>query len=312
MHKILTWMGIIFIAIVVILITYWSYHVLDNEMYRYRIERLVKKYTGHELKIQGSFGIELGWYPKLTMQDVLLSNATWGMPPANMFEAKQVSMKIVLHSLMRRKLVTKNVVIEHANFLMQKNAAERWNWPILQDSTPMDPRVLQAYPRMTIKNSALLYHSLATGQEEHWFFDLLEIDFSRGKSEVAIDLQGRHEMLPVRGHAIINLDQKQGFPVHAEADVAGNQLVLDGTLQPPVHFQLTLSGSNPAVAAAWFGADVPANTPYQVKTEITVTGGGYQLTNFQLSLNPQAALSHLNHQHCHSLWHHTIEAILHS
>jgi uncharacterized protein involved in outer membrane biogenesis len=305
-------MGIALIAIIVILITYWSYHVLDNEMYRYHIEHLVKKYTGHELKIQGAFGIELGWYPQLTMKDVRLSNATWGMPPANMFEAKQVSMKIVLHSLMRRKLVTKNIEIDGANFLMQKNAAEQWNWPILQKSTATDPRVLQTFPRMTIKNSNLLYHSLLTGQEEHWFFDWLTIDFSRGKDQVAIDLQGRHETLPVRGNGVISLDPKLGFPVHAEADVAGNQLVLDGTLQPPAHFHMTLSGSNPTVAAAWFGADVPANTPYQVKADVTVTGGRYQLSNFQLSLNPQAAMSHLNHQHCHSLWHHTLEAILHS
>ena len=126
-RKILIWtLGLLVLLIAGLFV---SVQTIDWTAARPRVESLVGKLTGRELKIEGDLQFRLLPTPTLTASKVSLSNVAWGSGPT-MFEAGSVGLTLKILPLLATRVRIRTILLSDARLLLETRSDGKRNWEL--------------------------------------------------------------------------------------------------------------------------------------------------------------------------------------
>ena len=122
--------------------------VLDDDDYRQIAVRLVERATGRAVAIDGQFSFHVGPEPSLTASDVRVANAPWASRP-DLVHIRHLEVQLALAPLLSGKLLIPRLILENADFDLEKSADGRTNWvtPLARGGLVPRPRHRRASQR---------------------------------------------------------------------------------------------------------------------------------------------------------------------
>ena len=137
--KFLKYTAIVLAAIVLVIVLVLS--VMDFSRFQPEIEAVVQDATGREFSINGDFSVKVLPSPTVLVEDVTLSNASWGSEP-DLLRVGHLSAKIGLWSLLSGPIVIHDLKLADVAVLLETNADEEANWdmggPVEEEPEPED------------------------------------------------------------------------------------------------------------------------------------------------------------------------------
>ena len=137
--KLFKYTAIVLAAIVLVIVLVLS--VMDFSRFQPEIEAVVQDATGREFSINGDFSVKVLPSPTVLVEDVTLSNASWGSEP-DLLRVGHLSAKIGLWSLLSGPIVIHDLKLADVDVLLETNADEEANWdmgePVEEEPEPED------------------------------------------------------------------------------------------------------------------------------------------------------------------------------
>jgi AsmA protein len=126
---------------VIVLVCVLVLSVMDFSRFQPEIEAVVQDATGREFSINGDFSVKVLPSPTILVEDVTLSNASWGSEP-ELLRVGHFSAKIGLWSLLSRPIVIHDLKLADVDVLLETNADDEANWdmggPVEEEPEPED------------------------------------------------------------------------------------------------------------------------------------------------------------------------------
>src|ERR1700758_944831 len=136
------------------------------------LQQRVKETTGRDLAIRGGIDLKLGLDPKLVIEDVALSNASWAKQP-QMISAKQIEAQIALLPLLHKRfeVVSFRLMSPAIDLETDPRGNGNWEFPALAAAPPPGAPApaggtLGAFAvgDLSISDGALTYRDGRTGE----------------------------------------------------------------------------------------------------------------------------------------------------
>ena len=131
--RVLKWIVLVCVVVVVSAVLYLSF--ADLSWLKPRIESAVADATGRELKLGGTFDIDIVPAPALVLEEVSLSNAEWGSEPL-LAQVGHLSARLGLWSLFSPPVRISEVRLRDVDVLLETNEDEQANWVMGADTEP--------------------------------------------------------------------------------------------------------------------------------------------------------------------------------
>src|SRR5215470_6327390 len=121
--------GIVVLLLIAVAV---AIHSVDVKEFVGPLQQRVKEATGRDLTIRGGIDLRLGLEPKLVIDDVALSNASWAKQP-QMISAKQIEAQIALLPLLRKRfeVVSFRLVSPAIDLETDPRGNNNWEFPAL-------------------------------------------------------------------------------------------------------------------------------------------------------------------------------------
>jgi uncharacterized protein involved in outer membrane biogenesis len=137
--KFLKYTAIVLAAIVIVSVLILS--VMDFSRFQPQIEAVVRDATGREFSINGDFSVKVLPSPTILVEDVTLSNASWGSEP-DLLRVGHLSAEVGLWSLLSGPIVIHDLKLSDVDILLETNADDEANWdmggPVEEEPEPED------------------------------------------------------------------------------------------------------------------------------------------------------------------------------
>lgn len=129
---------IIVVLLIVVIGGFLFIRNFDLNKYKPYLANLVYEQTGRTLEINGEAKLALSFIPTLVLNDVSLSNATWGAYP-QMVSIGSLEVKLSVLPLLKRKIEIDNVIVVNpvVNLEIAENGEPNWN---LAPKAKVDPK----------------------------------------------------------------------------------------------------------------------------------------------------------------------------
>jgi len=191
--KILSAIGVLLIALVVASIAIIK--SMDFNQYKGEIAAQAKAATGRDLTITGDLDLSISLTPRIAVDGVTFSNASWGTKP-NMVSIKRFVAEMSLMPLLSGEIKINQVILEGVDVLAEKDKSGKANWefgaPDAKSEAPSDDShgdddiVLPVVNSMTMKDVNITYKDAQAGQQ--YALQLATIDLKSGGLSAPLDL----------------------------------------------------------------------------------------------------------------------------
>src|SRR5215469_10228499 len=269
--------GIVVLLLVAVAIAIRS---VDVREFVAPLQQRVKAATGRDLAIRGDISLKFGLEPKLVIDDVALSNASWAKQP-QMISAKQIEAQIALLPLLHKRfeVVSFKLISPAIDLETDPGGKGNWEFPALGGS----PRAGAPAPSggtlgafavgdLAISDGALTYRDGRTGEITNVVIQNLSVHARDAQSPISGSFRGKINDTPVAlegdfGPMEQLLRQQWPYPVTVQGDVnersakvqtriavQGNAVTLEplqvgyGTTQLTGQMTVTTGGPRPKVA----------------------------------------------------------------
>ncbi|OOZ35881.1 AsmA family protein [Solemya velesiana gill symbiont] len=210
--------------------------LVDLNQYKPEIVARVKAATGRELLINGPVNLGVMLNPRITADDVLLSNAAWGTRKA-MLSARRLAIQLELSSLLVGEIRILELSFTEPDLFLERGQDGQGNW-VFNASTE-DPEAAEQGEGMSdllminslwIENGQIAYLDSRTGERNAWRMDLLDVQADAIDEPVSLlwrgDIAGRG--VEVSGQVATYRTLLTGEPVkvdlHAKSEAADMDL----------------------------------------------------------------------------------------
>jgi uncharacterized protein involved in outer membrane biogenesis len=290
--RVVKWIVTTVAIVVVAAVLYLSF--ADLNWLKPRIESAMADATGRELKLGGTFDIDILPAPAIELEDVSLSNAEWGSEPT-LAKLGHLSARLGLWSLILPPVRVKELRLRDVDLLLETNEQGEANWamggpsepePTEQPDTEAEgsggvPVIVELAELRNIR----LRHNAP--EAEPFVVALASLDISTdeaqdtvlgGKGEVdGLPLRLAGKLGPVQALASgtdIGIDLKTGLG-NVDLDVDGTI----GDLAKPAGINLKAVASSEEVAQILehFAVDLPLTGALHVETVVTSVEPGTQV-----------------------------------
>jgi len=129
--RMLKWVGAVVLLVVVALVLYLSFG--DLGWIQPRAETMIGEATGRELKIAGTFSLNVLPAPSLVAEEVTFTNAEWGSEPL-MAEVGHLSARVNLWSLLSGPIRVEDVRLRDVKVLLETGPEGEANWDVMPES----------------------------------------------------------------------------------------------------------------------------------------------------------------------------------
>ena len=245
------------------------------------LQQRVKEATGRDLTIRGGIDLKLGLEPKLVIEDVALSNASWAKQP-QMVSAKQIEAEIALLPLLRKRfeIVRFKLVSPSIDLETDQHGNGNWEFPALAAAAAR-PGAAEpsggtlgalAIGDLAISDGALTYRDGRTGQTTTVVIEELAVHARDAQSPISGSFRGRINDTPIALEGDFgpleqftgrhwpypvtvqgNIDEKRAT-VSTKMSVQNNAIALDplqvgyGSTQLTGQMTVTTGGARPLLA----------------------------------------------------------------
>lgn len=263
--------------------------------YKPRIAAAVQAATGRELALNGPIGLTLLPRPGITLRDVVLANPP-GFASPRMASVSKITLQLDLGALLHRRVLVRQLVIEHPDITLERNKAGVPNWQVSAHAKPGAPAPAQTPQPQPAQQAAQ--------------FAVLNAELRDGSVTYRDDRTGKAEVLSVP-HLTVSAASPDA-PAHVAADMAlaGTRFALRADTGPltglgagdiwPVRANVTADGAGLHVVldvtapAADKSMDLAAkgtlrDTAFAAKTQLGAPSLLSGTAPYPISLSAQAA-----------------------
>jgi len=262
-------------------------YLFEWNMLRGPIAKRVEHATGRPFAINGDLHVRLSRTPRITVDGIVLGNASWAKEPA-MAEIARLDFTIDPFALWQRRVVLPEVNVTDARVILEKNADGAANWVFDSDRTD-SAREPPAIGALTIERSRITYRD-----------PTIRTDFATDVATVPAD-QKDAGMLKVAGRGTIKglqgtVDGVVGnvltlssadrpYPIRMRAAVGSTRARVDGTLIDPLHLKgedlnFHLEGADLAQLFPIVGVPLPPTPPYKLSGHLNHAGDVWTFRRF--------------------------------
>ena len=280
----LTWIAISFIVTVVAGVLYLSF--ADLNWLKPRIESAVAEATGRELKLGGTFDLDIVPSPAIVLEDVTLSNAEWGSAPM-LATIGHVSARVGFWSLFSGPVRVKEVRLRDVDILLEKNEQGEANWAVGRASEPeRDERPDSEAERggsvpviiefAELRGIKLSYQAPET---EPLVASLSALDISTDEERYTVlDAKGEVDELPLRLAGKVGpaqaLASGNGIGIDLSTGLGNVDFKVNGTLgdlpaRAGIDLKAVASSDDVAKILEHFKVDVPLSGVLNIQTAVT-------------------------------------------
>jgi len=240
--KYLLWTaGAVLAAFVLLVIASWIWIATFNlQAHRARIETLASQALARDVHIDGPLNFKFSLFPRISIGNVRIANAVWAAQP-DFLSVEHIEVEISLLSLLRDKLVIRDLDLAGATIRLQRGPDQSANWVFKsggrQGSAPAAmpdilalhaSRVMIMYyppdrPPVTVKIDEMQ----ATLQQDEPLRLSMAVSFRN--FPLKIELQG--------GTLAALLDSESRWPVKGTLDTDTRRLDFEGYISDPVAFR---------------------------------------------------------------------------
>ena len=269
--------GIVVLLLVAVAIAIRS---VDVREFVAPLQQRVKAVTGRDLAIHGDISLKFGLEPKLVIDDVALSNASWAKQP-QMISAKQIEAQIALLPLLRKRfeVVSFKLVSPAIDLETDPRGNGNWEFPALASAPRSGAPASSggtlgafAVGDLAISDGALTYRDGRTGETTTVVIEELSVHARDAQSPLSGRFRGKINETPIAlegdfGPLEQLVSRRWPYPVTVQGNinekrsavstklgVQGNAIVLDqlqmgyGTTQLTGQMSVTSGGPRPVVS----------------------------------------------------------------
>lgn len=281
--KILLFSGLgllILLAIVVIV-----FLTFDWNRAKPYINQRVSESTGRVFEIRGDLGLtwqrahdEEGWrswmpWPRLTAQDVVLSNPDWAKTGPQMVEVKRVTFTINPLPLLGKKLVLPDLEVEALTLGLERASDGKNNWTFKKSEGEPSAWTFEL-GKLTLTQAALRYLDPSIKLDLKAKAETINDGNSKGYG-LQFTAGGTYNKAPITGTGktggILSLKNKDTiFPVQANLHIGNNAIGVEGSVTQPtavtaIDLHLTLAAASMANLYPLTGVLLPDTPPFATK-----------------------------------------------
>ena len=223
--------------------------VLDDEDYRHIATYLVERATGRAVTIEGPFSFHVALEPSLTASDIRVANPPWASRP-DLARIGHLEVQLALRPLLSGTLLIPRLILEDANFELEKGADGTTNWVM----PPARGGLVPVLGTVALRNVGWHYRDQATGQETSIALGHLTVEdlgnIARLDGEGTWDgrrIGAKGEF----GTLARALDPAKPFPIDLSFFLPALELSVHGTMADPVAgrgLDLSLTGRSGNIA----------------------------------------------------------------
>jgi len=280
--------GAILIGITVIVILFFL--LFDWNMLRPYINRKVSESTGREFAIRGDLDVkfqrnqdsESGWrrwvpHPRVSAEDVHMSNPTWSTVGPEMASAQRVEAAFRILPLLGKNAILTDLRLLAPNIAVERRKDGSNSWTF-KDNGPSEWKV--DIQRLAFNSGRVHYVDAPIALDLR--AEATSIDANAGSNATPADgaqpyglaftLAGTYNKARISGGgragAVLSLtDEHTTFPIEAKADIGDNKIGLQGTIRDPrsiagFELKMQLGGASMADLYALSGVLLPETPPY--------------------------------------------------
>lgn len=119
------------LAVLLVLSLLWNWN-----WFKRPLQQLAQQQTGRQFFIDGNLDVDLGWQPRIVMENVRFQNAVWARQP-EMFRATRAEVVVDLGALLRGGLFLPLIDLEDPRIELERARDGSRNWTL--ERTPPDP-----------------------------------------------------------------------------------------------------------------------------------------------------------------------------
>lgn len=258
--------------------------LLEWNMLRGPVEKLVSAQTGRPFAINGNLDVDLSLTPRIRAERITLGNAAWGTTP-QMAELEAVEFSVRLLDLLRGRVVLPDLSLTRPNVVLERHADGRRNW-LFKEEELEEAGAAPTIGRLTIDQGTIVFRDAgtmtlvtakvaATGQEPLPFV----IKATGQYKEMRVDVQGR-------GGAILRLgDKTRPYPLDITAQIGKTRASARGTvtgLAPLNAVDMTLEAEGASFADIFplVGIALPPSPPYHIRGRLLHAPNQWRVKDF--------------------------------
>jgi hypothetical protein len=122
--------SVVFVAAMAVVAGGVMYGLFDGDQYKQALIRRFEELTGRTLAIDGPAELQLGWPPRIVLNNVRIGNARWGARP-DMARIDRVTIKLDPLAAVSGDNSLAQVQLDGTDVLFETNASGQGNWEFL-------------------------------------------------------------------------------------------------------------------------------------------------------------------------------------
>lgn len=273
---------------------------MDFNAYRDQISEEVRKATGRQFSIDGDLDLALSLNPALTVNDVRLGNAPWGMRP-DMLRVGRLEAQVALLPLLFGDIQVQRLVLIDTDLMLETHFMGKGNWVFGDESgSASQPESaagggagLPEVGDIEVRNLKLAYRNGTGGKTTVLQLDQLLARADSPTAPLNLELQGNldGEGFQVSGQLSSFQDIAAGSPLKLNllAQAGGAKLKADGIIAEPavakgIDLKLAAEGADLATLSGLAGSKLPAIAPWRASLFLKGDSGAIQSNDMQLML----------------------------
>ena len=203
------------------------------------ITRIVKERTGHDLLIHGQIEFDMDLTPSLTVEKVVLQNASRGTLP-EIAKAERVEVELALLPLLRKKIEIKKVILREPNFVLETDRSGRGNVCVLNNGG-LPPTGETEVPDLSfgeidVERGVFIYKDGKTGRSVSITVHHLKAKSTRNGDRIELDMRGtyaskRFELKGWVGSMASLMAPEEPWPLDVRVRAFETELRLNGSIR---------------------------------------------------------------------------------
>lgn len=209
-----------------------SVALFDWNLLKRHVEQRVEAATGRELRIAGDLDVDLGWHPRIRMEQVSFANTEWGSAPI-MFRADALEFSVAIREWLRGRLRVPEVRLSRPSILLEAHPDGRANWVL--EKSQRDRQKAPHIDMLTVDDGHVRYRAQKIGTDIVASVTTLPGTGQENELVTAVAAEGRYFNTPLRfqgrGGSILRLeDQSVPFPLDMTFTTPDAQASLKGAI----------------------------------------------------------------------------------
>jgi hypothetical protein len=205
--------------------------LFDWNLLKGYVEERVHAATGRRLDIGGNFDVDLGWNPRIRMEQVSFANTEWGSAPV-MFRADVLEFSVEVREWLRGRVSVPEVRLSRPSILLEKHPDGRANWVL--ERNQRDRRKAPHVDVLTVDKGRVRFRSPDIGTDIAASVNTLSSPEQGTGLLTAVTGDGRFFHTPLRfqgrGGSILRLeDVSKPFPIDMAFTTDDAQASFKGT-----------------------------------------------------------------------------------